>query len=157
MSSASARARIIGATNEPVEASDPAAVVLPPPVVPPPAVPPGSAPEGWPSAVTSKFTVTALPLCAPVTVTVCAPSSVGAVTAKTVQAFAECFTQAQDRQDAAWAFAPSRHGGTFSNLGAAGVSKPYFIVISDRGNRRMILLDNVKAGSPAASGVSQCA
>lgn len=82
---------------------------------------------------------------------------VGAVTAKTVQAFAECFTQAQDRQDAAWAFAPSRHGGTFSNLGAAGVSKPYFIVISDRGNRRMILLDNVKAGSPAASGVSQCA
>jgi hypothetical protein len=82
---------------------------------------------------------------------------VGAVTAKSVQAFAECFTQAQDRHEAAWAFAPGPHGGTFSNLGAAGVTKPYFIVISDRGNRRMILLDNVKAGSPAASGVSQCA
>ena len=43
---------------------------------------------------------------------------VGAVTAKTVQAFAECFTQAQDRHEAAWAFAPGPHGGTFSNLGA---------------------------------------
>ena len=83
--------------------------------------------------------------------------ALGAETAKTVQAFAECFTQAQDRHAAAWAFAPSRHGGTFSNLGAAGVSKPYFIVISDRGNRRIIQLDNVQAGSPAASGVSQCA
>lgn len=82
---------------------------------------------------------------------------VGTETAKTVQAFAECFTQAQDRQAAAWAFAPGPHGGTFSNLGAAGVGKPYFIVISDRGTRRKILLENVKAGSPAASGVSQCA
>lgn len=84
-------------------------------------------------------------------------SPVGTETAKSVEAFAECFTRAQDRHAAAWAFAPSRHGGTFSNLGAAGVDKPYFIVISDRGTRRIILLDHVQAGSPAASGVSQCA
>ena len=82
---------------------------------------------------------------------------VGAVTGKTVQAFAECFTQAQDRRAAAWAYVPNRSGGTFSNLGAAGVGTPYFIMISDRGNRRTILLDNVAAESPAALGVSQCA
>lgn len=84
-------------------------------------------------------------------------ASTGIETDKSVQDFASCFMQAQDRQAAAWAFAPSQHGGTFSNLGAAGADKPYFIVISDGGNRRKILLDNVKAGSPAASGVSQCA
>lgn len=78
-------------------------------------------------------------------------------TAKSVQAFAECFTQAQDRRAAAWAYVPSRSGGTFSNLGAAGVSKPYFIVISDRGGRRTILVENVAAESAAALGVSQCA
>jgi len=80
-----------------------------------------------------------------------------AETHKSVQAFAECFSAAQDRQSAAWAFAPGRHGGTFSNLGAEGADKPYFIVISDRGTRRTIILNNVAAGSPAALGVSQCA
>ena len=81
----------------------------------------------------------------------------GLNTSRSVQSFTDCFTAAQDRQEAAWAFAPSKHGGTFSNLGAAGVAKPYFIVISDRGNRRAIILENVKAGTPAAMGVSQCA
>ena len=81
----------------------------------------------------------------------------GTETAKSVQAFAECFTRAQDRRAAAWAYVPGRNGGTFSNLGAAGVGRPYFIVISDRGNRRTIHLDNVAAKSPAAWGVSQCA
>lgn len=83
--------------------------------------------------------------------------SQGRETAKSVQTFADCFTQAQDRSAAAWAYVPSRSGGTFSNLGAAGVGKPYFIVISDRGRRRTIHLDNVAANSPAALGVSQCA
>ena len=81
----------------------------------------------------------------------------GTETAKSVQAFAECFTQAQDRRAAAWAYVPNRSGGTFSNLGAAGVGTPYFIMISDRGSRRTILIDNVAAESPAAWGVSQCA
>jgi hypothetical protein len=78
-------------------------------------------------------------------------------TAKSVEDFAECFTRAQDRRSAAWAFVPKKSGGTFSNLGANGVDKPYFIVISDRGGRREILLDNVAAASAAAQGVSQCA
>lgn len=81
----------------------------------------------------------------------------GTETAKSVQAFTECFKRAQDVHAAAWAFVPSRSGGTFSNFGAAGVDKPYFIVVRDRGNRRDIVLDNVAAASPAALGVSQCA
>jgi hypothetical protein len=78
-------------------------------------------------------------------------------TMQSVQAFADCFATSQDRRSAAWWFVPRESGGTFSNAGAAGVVKPYFLVISDRGTRREIRLDNVTAASPAARGVSQCA
>lgn len=79
------------------------------------------------------------------------------VTAKSAEQFADCFARAQDARSAAWAFVPKRGGGgTFSNLGAAGVSNPYFLVISDRGEQRELRLENAGAGTTAAKGVSQC-
>ena len=78
-------------------------------------------------------------------------------TMRSVQAFADCFATSQDQRSAAWWFVPKESGGTFSNRGAAGVAKPYFLVISDRGARREIRLENVTGASPAAQGVSQCA
>jgi hypothetical protein len=78
------------------------------------------------------------------------------VTAKSTEAFAHCFAQAQDRRSAAWWFVPSGKGGTFSNAGAAKVQKPYFVIISDRGTRREIELQDVAEGSPEAGGIKQC-
>lgn len=62
-------------------------------------------------------------------------------TAKGVEPFAQCFTQAQDRASRPWSFVPKESGGgTFSNAGAAGVSRPYFLEVADRGARREIRL-----------------
>jgi hypothetical protein len=77
-------------------------------------------------------------------------------TAKSTQAFADCFARNQDRQSAAWAFVPKAHGGTFSNLGAASVAAPYFLRISDRGERREIQLQNARPGGAEEKGVQQC-
>ncbi|HKP33777.1 MAG TPA: hypothetical protein VJT70_03240 [Sphingomicrobium sp.] len=97
-----------------------------------------------------------------VAATAAAPSAprhqpAGMTTAKSVQAFADCFINSQDQRSAPWWFVPKAGGGTFSNRGAAGVAKPYFLVISERGAHREIRLDNVATASPAAEGVSQCA
>lgn len=78
------------------------------------------------------------------------------VTAKSSEQFAGCFVHSQQRRAAPWAFVPNRRGGTFSNLGAAGVSNPYFIIISDRGQHREIRLENAAPGTAAYKGVSQC-
>ena len=85
-----------------------------------------------------------------------APMHAPIVTAKSAEQFAGCFARTQDARSAAWAFVPKRGGGTFSNLGAAGVSDPYFLVISDRGEQREVRLENAAAGTTAAKGVSQC-
>jgi len=78
------------------------------------------------------------------------------VTAKSAEEFAGCFARTQDARSAAWAFVPKRGGGTFSNLGAAGVRIPYFLIITDRGGQRELRLENAAAGTTAAKGVSQC-
>lgn len=78
------------------------------------------------------------------------------MTSKSTQAFAECFIKDQDRRSAAWAFVPNRKGGMFSNLGAASVAQPYFLRISDRGERREIQIDDAPRGSAAIEGASQC-
>jgi hypothetical protein len=85
-----------------------------------------------------------------------AVTSAPLMTAKSAEQFAGCFARTQDARLAAWAFVPKRNGGTFSNLGAAGVRKPYFVFISDRGEHREVRLENAAAGTTAAKGVSQC-
>jgi hypothetical protein len=77
-------------------------------------------------------------------------------TAKSSQAFIQCFARSQDRVAAAWAFVPKAGGGTFSNLGAPSVTKPYFLAVNDRGEHREILIDNAGRGSAALEGAQQC-
>jgi hypothetical protein len=78
-------------------------------------------------------------------------------TSKSTQAFAECFARSQERNSRPWWFVPKESGGgTFSNLGAASVKKPYFVLISDRGSTREIQLQNASWNGPEARGVVQC-
>jgi hypothetical protein len=78
------------------------------------------------------------------------------ITTKSTAQFAGCFARTQERGAAAWWFVPNGSGGTFSNLGAAGVSNPYFVVISDRGQRREVRLENAVRGTAEFKGVNQC-
>jgi hypothetical protein len=60
-------------------------------------------------------------------------------TARGVEPFAQCFARAQDRAARPWSFVPKESGGgTFSNVGAAGVRNPYFLEVADRGSTREI-------------------
>lgn len=78
-------------------------------------------------------------------------------TAKSTQAFADCYAKSQDRQMRPWAFVPKENGGgTFSNIGAASVRNPYFLVINERRARREIQLQNASWNGPEARGVEQC-
>ena len=78
-------------------------------------------------------------------------------TSKSTQAFADCFARSQERNSTPWWFVPKESGGgTFSNLGAPSVRKPYFVVISDRGSKREIQLQNASWDGPQARGVEQC-
>ena len=78
------------------------------------------------------------------------------VTAKSTRAFAECFARTQDRLSAPWWFVPKENGGTFSNLGAPAVTKPYFLAVTDRGRHREISLEDAAPNGAEAQGVSQC-
>ena len=54
---------------------------------------------------------------------------------------AEPFAAAQDRVARPWSYIPKANGGgTFSNLGATGVSRPYFLELAERGARLEIRL-----------------
>jgi hypothetical protein len=75
-------------------------------------------------------------------------ASLTRTTAKGVEPFAQCFTQAQDRASQAWSFVPKESGGgTFSNAGAAGVRRPYFVEVADRGAMRVIRM--IAASDPS--------
>jgi hypothetical protein len=85
-----------------------------------------------------------------------APKPAAMTTQRSTEAFAECFAESQDREAAAWAYVPRKNGGTFSNLGAASVARPYFLLISDRGARREIQLQNAAPRGPQERGIMQC-
>ena len=81
-------------------------------------------------------------------------------TTKTVEQFAGCFVNAQDRASLAWSYIPQSRGGTFSNFGAGVARAPYFLAVLDRGSKREIQLEAASAGSgidPRVAGaVDQC-
>jgi hypothetical protein len=81
-------------------------------------------------------------------------------TAKSADQFAACFVQTQDRATAPWWFVPKDNGGgTFSNLGAKGVTSPYFLDVRELGSRREIRLELASAsgGASVARAVESCA
>jgi hypothetical protein len=78
------------------------------------------------------------------------------VTEKTSHAFADCFVRSQEMRAAAWAYVPKADGGTFSNLGAPSVARPYFLVVSDRGSHREIVIEGAGRKSTAFEGANQC-
>jgi hypothetical protein len=77
-------------------------------------------------------------------------------TAKAVEPFARCFAEAQDRASRPWWFVPRGRGGTFSNLGAKGVDRPYFLEIADRGSRRTIRLTSGSPDPATVRAVESC-
>lgn len=67
-------------------------------------------------------------------------------TNKATDQFAACFVHTQDRASAPWEFIPKDNGGgTFSNIGAKGVTHPYFVDVTELGSRREVRLELVSA------------
>jgi hypothetical protein len=80
-------------------------------------------------------------------------------TGKAADQFAACFAGAEDRAAQPWSYVPKENGGgTFSNLGARGVSSTYFLKVADLGRRREIRLEaaNASAGASVLRAVDSC-
>ena len=74
------------------------------------------------------------------------------ITNKLTDQFAACFVRSQDLASRSWSFVPKENGGgTFSNLGATGVSSPYYLDVADRGSRREIRLEAAGASTADAA------
>jgi hypothetical protein len=84
-----------------------------------------------------------------------APAAASFTTQKSTEQFASCFGNTQDHLRQAWWFVPKEDGGTFSNLGAKNAAPAYFVVVSDRGQRRQVRLEGVGA-SLVNRAVLQC-
>ena len=79
------------------------------------------------------------------------------VTKKSASEFADCYARSQGKSSAAWVYVPNeRGGGAFSNLAEPGVRQPYFILISDQGAMREVILQGVTPESVEGQGVGQC-
>ena len=50
-----------------------------------------------------------------------------ASTPRSLNDFGQCFVRTQEQQSHAWAFVPTSVGGTFTNVGATGVTAPYWV------------------------------
>jgi len=82
-----------------------------------------------------------------------------AQSATSVAAFGTCFTQAQDRAGADWAYLPAVHGGTFTDAGAHGVTAPYWLQVgAARATTKMRLYSDADrhALSRVKRAVGQC-
>ena len=79
-------------------------------------------------------------------------------TAKPVETFAQCFVGTQERAGHVWAFVPKDSGGgTFSNVGAAGIRQPYFLDVADRGATRELRLSSAGTDPSLVLAVQHCA
>jgi len=80
-------------------------------------------------------------------------------TAKSLDAFAACFTKAQDERAQSWAFMPAGPGGTFTNSGINGSGAAYWLQVRTSGAREHIRLFADRANDRPASvveAVEQC-
>lgn len=89
-----------------------------------------------------------------------APQPATLETSKSVAQFDGCFVKAQDRAALAWSYVPRPHGGTFSNAGAKGAHRVYFLAVSDSGAGRQVRLESASDGAAldrrVARAVDQC-
>jgi len=79
-------------------------------------------------------------------------------TAKSLDSFGTCFTEAQDHAGRAWAFMPTSEGGTFTDSGASGAA-PYWLHVSTSDRRGEIrLIGGGSAGAPklVMAAIKQC-
>lgn len=79
------------------------------------------------------------------------------VTARAAEPVARCFAATQDAASRPWSFVPREGGGgTFSDAGAKGVSKPYYLRIVDRGADREVRLDAAGADAAVGRAIEPC-
>jgi hypothetical protein len=90
------------------------------------------------------------------------PSGLGGAersTTKPADQFVACFVAGQDRASQPWSFVPRESGGgTLSNLGAKGVTNPYFLRVADLGWKRDIRLEatNGSSGESLLRAIDRC-
>ncbi|MFL6722425.1 MAG: hypothetical protein ACJ8FT_11590 [Sphingomonas sp.] len=80
-------------------------------------------------------------------------------TAKSIHDFGSCFTQAEERNGRAWAFMPTKRGGTFTDSGAGGAPASYWLQVrgAARGSELRLFVPARSAGSVTLTeAVSQC-
>ena len=79
--------------------------------------------------------------------------------ARPLAAFSMCFTQAQERSGAAWAYLPGKHGGTFTDSGAHGAPASYWLQVRASGattDMRLFSAASADASSSVTQAVEQC-
>ena len=54
-----------------------------------------------------------------------------AATARSLNDFGSCFTHAQERESRAWAFLPSRSGGTFTDAQSSNTAAVYWLAFNE--------------------------
>ena len=75
--------------------------------------------------------------------------------AKPLVEFSACFAEAEDSRGRAWAYAPSKNGGTFTDFGAHGAPATYWLQVrAAAGGTDTRLV--ATAPSPVAKSVEQC-
>ena len=65
--------------------------------------------------------------------------------------FSTCFTQAQDRSGAAWAYLPGQRGGTFTDSGAHGAPASYWLQVRASGATTDLRLFSAASDEPSSS------
>lgn len=75
--------------------------------------------------------------------------------AKPVAEFSACFVSAEERHGRAWAYMPSKSGGTFTDLGARGAPATYWLQVraANAGTHARLV---AATPSPVAESVEQC-
>ena len=82
-----------------------------------------------------------------------------AKSAKPVDEFGSCFTQAEERGGRAWAYLPGEQGGTYTDFGARGVAASYWLQVHDAGpatRLRLFPADDGATPQRVIEAVEQC-
>jgi hypothetical protein len=98
-------------------------------------------------------------LLASVTASNAATSLVDATSARPLDDFTACFTQAEERNGRAWAYMPTERGGTFTDSGAREAPASYWLQVRAAGPStgvRLFSAQAADASSKLIEAVNQC-